>query len=305
MNKFHISNYKIYDSRVKNDYRILVMSDLHYNFNTSAIKLNKILKKVKNVMPDYIFFPGDFLDYKDVFYDKNRFINLKMWLKQLASIAPVFITLGNHEYYEINVTNKDSFLKEYVDSLSKIKGVYTLNNSTFNDVRINVTGLTLSFDYYCITEKNKYRENKDILVKEFKLLNKSVLYDNTKINILLVHSPLFLGDKDMNTLLKGYDYVISGHMHNGCVPPIIYELWKSTRGIIAPSKKLFPKYARNTLKEKGDKLIVNGPLTMFSKDIFILKLLNKLFPMYITIMDFTGAPSYDSKKINIINKYEK
>ena len=304
MNRFHITRYKIYDKRVKKNFKVLVMSDLHYNFFTKSKSLDNILRKVKEVNPDYIFFPGDFLDFQDVFYNKERLLIMRLWLKQLVSVAPLFICLGNHEYYSLNCTN-NNFLNDYINELNKINGVYFLNNDSFSDDNINITGLNLSREYYSITKDNirLYCEDKRVLLSELKVLNTNI--DKNKINILLEHSPIYLSDKDVLPRLKDYDYHICGHMHNGCVLPGMYELWNSDRGIVSPDKKLFPKNARSMLKEKGNKLLVSGPLVVFSKHNLFFRILNSLYPKYINVIEFTNDSKYDTKFIQYNRKYEK
>ena len=114
MNRFHITNYKLFDPRVKDDFRILVLSDVHFNHFTKQRTLDSILKEVKSLMPNYIFIPGDLLDFSDIFYE-NKFLNIKMWLKSLGSIAPVFISLGNHELYALDeeIKNNENFISLY------------------------------------------------------------------------------------------------------------------------------------------------------------------------------------------------
>ena len=307
MNKFHITNYKIYDSRVKVDFRVLIISDVHFNFYTKEKTLDLILKKIIKLSPNYIFLPGDFLDCNDIFYNEDKFPIAKNWLESIGKIAPIFIGLGNHECYATDSFNRnsDDFISEYNKRLNKINNVYVLDNTTFIDDKISITGLTLSREYYGITDEKKKatKEDKDILIKELVGLNKTVKYDFNKINFIMAHSPIYLTDEDVP--LEKYDYVLSGHMHNGCVPPILYEIWNSNRGIVSPDKRFFAKNTRNTLKEKDDKLLVNGPIITFSKHILPLNLLNKLFPMYLSIMDFTNDKTYDKKNIYIKRYYEK
>ena len=44
-------------------------------------------------------------------------------------------------------------------------------------------------------------------------------------------------------------------MHNGCLPftlsYIINKLFKSSRGLISPTRKIFPKYAQGRIYERG------------------------------------------------------
>ena len=305
MNRFHITYYKIYDSRIINDYRILIISDLHYNDSTKSKKLTKILKKIKDINPNYIFIPGDLLDYQDIYYDKKVFLGIKIWLKQLSFIAPVFISLGNHEYYTLNMEYNNNFVDKYVKELNKINNVHFLNNECFVDNNMSIIGFNLSKKYYSIEEYREHKENKDVLLKELDDLNNAIKTDKNKLSFLLVHSPVYFKDKSVFAKIKNYNYVITGHMHNGCVPPLIYELWKSTRGFIAPNKKLLSKNTRNTLNKKEDKLLVNGPLIMFSKRIFLTKALNMLYPMYMSVIDFTNDKTYKNKNISYVSKYEK
>ena len=99
-------------------------------------------------------------------------------------------------------------------------------------------GFTQSFDYYY---KNKC-ESLDLLLNEIDNNNVNRTYG--KYKVLLMHSPIFIDNKIVREKLSSYDLILSGHMHNGCIPPIIDELFKNDRGIIAPNKKIFPKNAR-------------------------------------------------------------
>ena len=79
-----------------------------------------------------------------------------------------------------------------------------------------------------------------------------------KLNVLLMHSPILIGEKTIKKELSKYDIVLSGHMHNGVVPPILDELFDNNIGIIAPNKKVFPKYARGIIKKDNITVISGG-----------------------------------------------
>ena len=85
----------------------------------------------------------------------------------------------------------------------------------------------------------------------------------------------------MREKLSSYDLILSGHMHNGCIPPIIDELVKNNRGIIAPNKKIFPKNARG-ISIVGNYAVVSSGITKLSRSApLILRMFNFIFPMSI------------------------
>ena len=95
--------------------------------------------------------------------------------------------------------------------------------------------------------------------------------------------------------LSYFDYFITGHMHNGCIPPIINEIIKGNKGIISPTKKLFPKNTRNTITTIEDKLLVNGPITTFHERTKILQIFNIFYPINMSILEFKKSNKEDLK----------
>lgn len=307
MNLFHATNYKIYNKNLSKDLRIVIISDLHFSNLINDPKLNKISKKLNELKPNYILFPGDIIDSLNEIENNNDFDRLLSWIKNLDTI--VLFSLGGHDFYK-----KDTSNWKYQDPSKLVKGInalpnsYILDNTKYEDEYLFVTGYTQSMEYYNYPNNTSsifhpIKENKNLLSKEIKELNKKIKsIPKNKISFLLAHSPVYFLDNDIQKEIKDYNYIVSGHMHNGCVPPILYEIWNSKRGIIAPCKELFPNNERNTLKKINDKLIVNGPLTMFHGK--ILKLFNSFYPHYITIIDFTNNTKYKDKLI-IKKSYNK
>ena len=316
MNLFHTTNYKLYNKNIDTDFKICIISDLHFSYNVTNKKLDRIINKLRSEKPDYILFPGDIIDSMDMINNDNEMTRLLSWIKELGKIAVTLISIGNHEYFIKDKAKNKHFICDFQDKLFKeinnIKNVYVLNNSSYEDKFIKVVGYTQSIKYYYPDgNSNKsllhpIKENKNIMIDELReLKNKIKILDKNKINILLAHSPVYLNDLDIRELLDDYDYYVSGHMHNGCVPPILYELWNSDRGIITPNRELFSKAERNTLKNRNDKLIVSGPLTTFQECAGLFQIFNFLYPTYLTTIEFTNNKEYDTDKIKIKKKYSK
>lgn len=306
MRLFHTTNYKIYNKNLLKDLKIVIISDLHFSKLVTDKKLDLITSKIKKINPDYILIPGDIINSLDEIDDTFEYNRLLSWINNLGT---TILSIGGHDFYKKNNSNwKYQDPDKLIKGINSLKKAHILNNTKYEDEFIFITGYTQSIEYYNYpnnspTILHPIKENKDIMNKELKNLKKEIgTIPKNKLSILLAHSPVYLLDKDIQKEIKDYNYYISGHMHNGCVPPILYELWNSKRGIIAPCKELFPDNERNTLRNYDDKLIVSGPLTMFHGK--LLKFFNSFYPYYITIIDFTSDSKYKDK-LRIKRTYNK
>lgn len=296
MKFLHTTTYNLNNN---NNLRISIISDIHFSYGVLK-KLNRLLNHLNNIKPDYILIPGDLIDCSDVLKDnivKHELIN---FIKSLAKISKVIISLGNHDFYKIKQKKlvKNSyecyFSYQLFYEISLINNVYLLDNNKYEDKKIYIAGITASFSYY-------RDESINILLSDLKK-NKDIISNlpKDKLKIFMFHSPVNLNDKKIKNKLKEFDYFVSGHMHNGCVPPIINELWSSSKGIISPSSKMFQSNERNTLRKKDDKLIVNGPVITFSNCSNLVRIFNAFYPIYNTVLDFNKNNNFKIKR-----KYHK
>ena len=319
MKTMHTTNYKLYNRKTNDEFRICLMNDLHFSEGTTNEKLKMILEKLEKLEPNYTMIPGDLIDSINVLDDLENKKRLLIWLKEIGQLSKTFVSLGSHDYCRKHETEKNKLLKwqydypyEFFDEVNDQPNVHVLNNKSFEDSKIFVTGYTQSMHYFNpIIDKrkrifDKNIENKELMLEELKKLRETIInIPKDKVNFIMVHSPVYLKDYDIEELLKGYDYYISGHMHNGMVPPILNEIWMSNRGIIAPSRDLFPKNSRNTFKQKEDKLIVNAPLTTFHENHGMFSKFNFLYPSYISVIDFSKDIAYATNKIYTKRYYGK
>lgn len=243
--------------------KILLISDIHYTGYKDINKLKKLMKKIKTYIVDFICIPGDIIENKKL-KDNNYIID---WFFELSFIAPVIISYGNHDIYNKNNNYRN---KACWEKLKKIPNLYILDNSGITIDGIYFYGLTNSFDYYY-----KYtNESKELMSKEIKNINK---ISSKNYNILLCHSPLYI--HDMTDEISNYDLVLSGHMHNGMIIPLIDEIFNNNIGLISPTKKLFPKYARGVVDNKNNINIISGAITKLSKNLILpIRIFNFLYP---------------------------
>lgn len=265
----------IYNIENNIDIKVGIISDIHFSDNLKNSKLNKLKKYILSNSFDYILIPGDIVDCVNEV--KGESVRVRNFLSDISKSSKIIIGIGNHDITFVGekkcvYNSNDVFFNE----LNSINNVYVLNNDYYEDDYVYICGLTLPHIYY-------KSENIDILNSVIKDNKKLLKGKKNKKNLLLIHSP-YRVNKVLDKF-DSFDYIISGHMHNGCVPPLLNKLWNSNRGIITPNKRLFGKYARGRYKN----IIINGPITTFSKRSGIFRLFNFMFPMYITILNFKNS----------------
>lgn len=221
--KVDITFYNHYDRDIPEEfdnYKILVMSDLHSN---EIDKDNEaIIKAVNETEPDAVFIAGD------MFSDnaKNMDVTYRL-IEKLAQSYEIYYGCGNHE---LKLGLNERTRRRYQDYRRKLRhaGVHYLNNKSEYIVkgngRIKVTGLNITRKYFTkIWNKKRMPEN---------YIEGCVGSAGNDYNILIAHNPVYFN----NYARWGADIVLSGHIHGGMIVlPFI-------GGIISPSFELFPHY---------------------------------------------------------------
>ena len=223
--------------------KIVLISDIHYYDKSDMKLLNKILSKIEIIKPDFICIPGDITDIAFV-KDEDDFIE---WLTKLSLISKVVVTLGNHEYCVSKKEKKFELNEKLIKKISSVDNLYLLRNENIVLDNINFIGLDLGINYYF----NNERVNVDL-----------EKYVNQKYyNVLLCHSPV-----DIDSIIKNkpMNLVLCGHMHGGVVPRFLRPIFKN-KGLISPTKKLFPKYAYGFKKIDNTDIITTSGIRVFSR----------------------------------------
>lgn len=266
--------------KLKKDITFIHIGDIHYNETTSAKKLEYIKYAIEDAHPDYIFITGDLLDRPKITKNKEKIKLLVSWLNSLGNIAKVFISLGNHDI----ILEEDY---KFFNKLNDINNIYVLNNQSYEDENIFISGFTLPTNYYYNIEKH---EDENALLET--LQNNFNLVTNLpkkKYKVALIHSPILLSEKKVIEKLKEYDLILSGHMHNGLIPRILDKIIKNNYGLISPDKRFFAKNTRGKIKTKYYTIIITGGITKLSpSSTKILSKLNGLYPISINKITVKG-----------------
>lgn len=263
-----MNNETFYTNKNIKETKIAVISDIHFNNKYNRKILKKILNQITKNKPEYITIIGDILDTSNT----TDLEDLKIFLENLSRIATTLVVLGNHDEKAGSIHNWISEKNEkLIKILTNIKNLYLLTDKTFTNNNITFYGFHLSYDHYEVQH-----ESYESFVNELKDIKCNLNKKN--YNITLFHSPIniytYIKENKKHNL-NNSDLIISGHMHNGCLPFIISyplnKIFKSSRGIISPSRKLFPKYAQGRIYER-DGYVYQGIMKLSHST----KLFNKL-----------------------------
>lgn len=312
MNTFYFTRYRTYRPQLKKSIKFFLISDIHFSNLVKNVTLNAIIAAANKRKPDYICIAGDLIDCQEEVIVKAQRQRLLAWLSRLGQIAPVIITPGNHDFYrksphfKSGLSRKHHWLTEPNPSIfadiRELANVYLLNNQAYEDKNVYIFGFVPTPEYYQLDRDEEHTssifhpgtEDKSIFLRDLERLSPKLRTNlpKHKIKLALIHSPLYLHDQEVTNLLQEFDYFISGHMHNGVVPPILNELWKSNRGIVGPGKTMLPDHVRLRINNPSDKSIVLGAITTIQKCAKPLSFLNAAFPVNIAELVFDNNPAH-------------
>lgn len=211
-----LSNYVLSSPKLTAPIRVVQLTDLH---NSEFGKNNeRLVRMIQKQSPDVILLTGDMLNG-----DELRTEVAVGLIEQLAEIAPVYASFGNHEKANENVYGTD------VGALYAQAGAHVLER-TYEDVEIGGQTVRIGGIYgYCLPEK--YLRTREAREKEVEYLHDFQQTD--LLTLLLCHVPTSWIVND-NLEEWDVDVIFSGHVHGGQVRlPLI-------GGLYAPDQGLFP-----------------------------------------------------------------
>ncbi len=300
---FRIVNHRIYNEDAKKDIKIAAISDIHYSQLVTPKVLESILFKLNSLNPDYIAIIGDLLDSIDVLQDEKLENILLDFIDRLSILAPLIISLGNHDIS----TKKDGkwifgWAGSFWGKVAAMPNVTIVDNDVYQDDKVFISGYTQPFDFYYKDKK----EHIPVMISSLESAKEKLLNPVVALpRICMIHSPYQLTTPVIAKYFKDYDILLSGHMHEGMVLPILDDIVKCNYGLIAPSKFLFPKNVRGTVRtDNGQYLIISGGITKIAEENpKILHPANILYPM--SVEDITLTSDKDKIAYQKRIKYEK
>lgn len=309
MKCFYHTSYKFYGPKYKDGLKFFLISDVHFTPDISSELLDAVLARAEKQHPDYILVAGDTVNSLGTVNSKSNLKRLLAWFIRLGKVAPVLIALGNHDFYREKPGRKQKKLFSHerewdpehptalIKELNALENVQVLDNSVYEDKNVYIFGFTQSPEYYQFNQDENHSasllhpgsEDKSIMLYDLHQLDHKLIQDlpKNKAKIALIHSPVFLEDSEITSYLDEFDFFISGHMHNGVMPPVISDFVRNDRGILAPGKGLFPHHARARITKNSQKSIILGAVSTIPSCNNIFMTLNKTFPVYTATLEFS------------------
>lgn len=184
--------YTVTSTKVKQDYKIVLVSDLHLGDLIGTSRLNKMIDQINATQPDLILIAGDLIDsdYAPV-KEEQMLENLTRFKSRLG----VYMTMGNHDFY----TGEIPDIKNELTNL----GIHVLDDES---VELE--------EQLVITGRNDVSFNEE----ELKSILKQEQLD--QFNIVIDHNPKRVRESiDLNVEMQ-----VSGHTHNGQLYPLNYAI---------------------------------------------------------------------------------
>lgn len=211
-----LTNYVLSSPKITAPIRVVQLTDLHNS--EFGEKNDRLVRMIQKQNPDVILLTGDMLNG-----DEPRTEVAVELIEQLASIAPVYASYGNHEKANENVYGTD------VGALYAQAGAHVLER-TYEDVEIGGQTVRIGGIYgYCLPEK--YLRTREAREKEVEYLHD--FQETDLLTLLLCHVPTSWIVND-NLEEWDVDVIFSGHVHGGQIRlPLI-------GGLYAPDQGYFP-----------------------------------------------------------------
>ena len=194
---FKTVQYSIGSEKIESEKKIVFLTDLH---NNSFGKNNeKRLAAIEDISPDLVLIGGDMITVKS----RLGIENVLPLLKRLSSKYKCIYANGNHEQ-RLSENKFGLNYRQYKQIMEDMGIVYLSNKSYDLDDNMCVHGLDLERKYYL----RRFKKPLD-----YDYINKRISIDESKFNILLAHSPLFVKDYADSHV----DLALAGHFHGGTI----------------------------------------------------------------------------------------
>lgn len=187
----------ISDNKIKQDIKLVVASDLHIDRATPLWQIKQIVEAINAQHPDYILLVGDVID------DEPDNLDAKMAELEKLKAQKVFLSFGNHEYYNAPIKWMIKFTH---------MGFEVLHNTgvVLGDSGVYLAGIPDAGVTTVNYQKALYSAQED------------------QYKILMSHTPRTIGD-----LPEGqFNLQVSGHTHGGQIFPFSF-LAEAANGYLA------------------------------------------------------------------------
>ena len=204
--------YEVKNNNLTEDHTLALITDMHLKDELDKEYFDSMISTLEKVNPNYITLAGDYfqgLQGKYTFWKEKSRNHLLYYLHAFREMAPVIMSLGNHDIERLHDKEKREHFKSLEDN-----NIYPLDNESLVLDDMNFMGYIPPKWAYPIDRIVRRKER--MIVKDINKYNFEIQDD--KMNILLSHLPNILFDKYIMKKcpqIYQYDLVLSGHFHGG------------------------------------------------------------------------------------------
>lgn len=210
-----VSSFTVTSSKISEHFRIVLISDLHnHEFGSSNAKL---VVRIQEQSPDLVIIDGDMINGDS----ENDNVAVEV-VRALSETAPVYYSLGNHEYDYIDAGHEE--LTEDLEEAGAVVLNYQSLDAEVNGNPIRLGGL---YEYGFESGMQSEEENERAVsyLEEYT--------DTDRYLIMCAHRPESFYPWDYADTW-GIDLVLSGHLHGGqVIIPGLGGLYNSLDGFFA------------------------------------------------------------------------
>ena len=210
-----VSNFTATSSKISEPFRIVLISDLHnHEFGSNN---GKLVERIQEQTPDLVIIDGDMINGDS----ENDNVAVEV-VRALSETAPVYYSLGNHEYDYIDAGHEE--LTEDLEEAGAVVLNYQSLDAEVNGNPIRLGGL---YEYGFETSMQSEEENERAVsyLEEYT--------DTDRYLIMCAHRPESFYPWDYADTW-GIDLVLSGHLHGGqVIIPGLGGLYNSLDGFFA------------------------------------------------------------------------
>ncbi|WP_230973753.1 metallophosphoesterase [Anaerostipes faecalis] len=216
-----VSSYTLQSDRIKNETRMVMISDLH---NSEFGKNNtRLIEKIKDQKPDIILVVGDMINA----HGQDAHVATGL-IKNLVKIAPVYYSLGNHE--ENFMANRSSDIVRELEQAGAV-----VLDKEYQDIQVKGNKIRIGgiYDYAFALDGEDSTKKEHMDPKIYGFLKD---FESTDVfRCMMAHRPdSFIFGEAAQTW--NIDLVVSGHDHGGqIILPVL-------GGVFGGDQGLFPEY---------------------------------------------------------------
>jgi predicted MPP superfamily phosphohydrolase len=177
-----------------NNFRLVMISDLHADRHTDSKRLGNYIDKVNNLKPDLVLIGGDMISGNSQYIDTTA-----EYVGKIKAKFGVYTCRGDHDYWAYRPDMQRS-VGEITDALGRYK-VPMLNNE---NLRLDIHGAKMLISFITYTYPDKINPD---------LLDELLAEKKEDLNILLLHQPE--GGIPEKAAQNNYDLMLAGHTHGG------------------------------------------------------------------------------------------